>query len=147
MNSNINSSHSSKQSSIYLDKRRDSTSFSAGALICRRTEWSSVAFGVISVPSSPLWGHCYSKIFMRYLFVCLRDFRVAVQDRIAGTHQAYDLCEYLNFPEWSPSQGFVFFSGTLHDLDTRGHWWPQGDLTSPSSASALVAARGSPAEG
>lgn len=119
MDHNLYSSHSSKQNSIYLDKRsgKDSASFSAEALICRRTEWSPVAFGVILVPSSPLWSHCFSKIFMRYLFVCLRDIRVAVQDWIAGTHQACNLCEYLSFPEWSPSQ--VFF----RDATWPRHAW------------------------
>ncbi len=131
INNNLNFSYSSNENSIYLDKRHDRpiTSFIIGALICRHMEWSSVAFGAISVPSSPLWSHlrlvtAFHGIYEVSVCVLQRDQWTGLQRVIKHAI----VRENLNFLNGAHPR----LSVTLHDLDVHGHRWQQGDLTSPS---------------
>lgn len=119
-----NLSYRSKETSIYLNNSNGSrsTSIIVGALICRRTESSSVAFGVIAVLSPLLWSHCFSRYLWDILLCASEGVSVALQYTIAANHCA-TVRENLNFLNGEHPR----LSGTLHDTEwspmTAVWWW------------------------
>lgn len=119
-----NLSYWSKETSIYLDKSNGSRSASIiiGALICRRTESSSVAFWVVAVLSPLLWSHCFSRYSWDILLWASGGMSVPLLYTMAANHCA-TVRKNVNFLNGEHAR----LSGTLHDTEwslmTAAWWW------------------------